>query len=76
MNRFLQQGVFGTGQAARSVAILGADLVRQFEQVARSVVTGAVVIGAGHLLGNSAYRNLGDAVRTSDFAAARPRNAA
>jgi len=76
MNRLLQLGVLGTGQAMRGAAIVGVDLARQLEQVARSALTGVVVIAAGHLLGNSVYRELGDTVTTSHLAAARPLHAA
>ena len=76
MNRFLQQGVLGASQAARSATIVGVDLARQLEQVALSAVTGVVVIGTGHLLGKSIYRGLGDAAATPDFKAARPMKAA
>ena len=58
MNLFLQQGVVGTGHVVRTMAIVSVDLTRQLEQFARSALTGVVVIGSGHLLGNSAYREL------------------
>jgi hypothetical protein len=60
MNAFLQQGVTGTGHVVRTFAIATADLTRQLGQFAHSALTGVVVIGSGHLLGNSAYRELDD----------------
>jgi hypothetical protein len=65
MNQFLQQGVVGTGHVVRTIAIASVDLTRQLEQLARSALTGVVVIGAGHLLGNQAYRGLGDEAASS-----------
>jgi hypothetical protein len=57
MNQFVQHGVAGTGHVARSIAILGADITKQLEQLTRSVLTGAVVIAAGHLMGNPRHKD-------------------
>lgn len=69
MNALVRQGLVGTQQVTRTIAIVGADVSTLARQYAGCVVTGALVIGAGHLLWGTACRGLGDSCQEAE---ARP----
>jgi hypothetical protein len=66
----MRQGYEGTLLVTRYLATAGSEFSSEVGRVATSVLTGALVIGAGHLMGTSTCRGLGDdsANRLSDDA--------
>ena len=69
MNPFMHQGYEGTLYMTRYIAVAGTQFGSEVLRLANSLLTGALVIGVGLLLGESTCRGLGDSGENglSDF---------